>query len=294
MKSHYSRDTILTEPNSEAQDIFSSLKTYLHEISKHPLITREEEQEIARRARNGDDKNAGHKLVLANLRLVVKIAITYHSRLNLLDLIQEGNVGLLRAVKKFDPEKGTRFTTYASFWIRAYILKYLMESWSMVKIGTNDSQRKLFYSLNNEKMKLERAGIVPSAANLADSLDTNTAEIEAMELRLFHGDISLEAPQNDNGDPLIDTIGSGEDIEETVIGKDFIEVLNKKLGDFKEQLNEKECFIFNNRILAEDPLTLREIGERFCTSRESIRQIQTRISKRLTKKLRLSEIARII
>jgi RNA polymerase sigma-32 factor len=294
MKSRNSQYANLTEHISDKQDIFSSLKTYLHEISQHPLMTREEEQEVLQRARNSDDKEAWQKLVLSNLRLVVKIAIAYHSHLNLLDLIQEGNVGLLRAVKKFDPEKGTRFTTYAAFWIRAYMLKYLMESWSMVKIGTNDSQRKLFYGLNKEKMKLEKVGITPSTLILADSLETSAAEVEAMEQRLYHADISLEAPQNNDGDPLIDTIGSGEDIEETVIKRDFIEVLNKKLGNFKKQLNEKECFILKNRILAEDPLTLREIGERFSTSRESVRQIQTRISKRLAKNLRRSEIAAFI
>jgi RNA polymerase sigma factor (sigma-70 family) len=153
-------------------------------------------------------------MVLANLRLVVKIAVDYHSRL---DLIQEGNTGLVRAVGKYDPERRTRFSTYASFWIRAYMLKYLMHSWSMVKIG-------------------------------------------------------------------------GEDIEETLIEKDSTEMLHKKLDDFKKQLNGKECFILDHRIMAEDPLTLREIGEYFNASRESVRQIQSKISGNLTKYLRSSEL----
>ena len=149
----HAEDVIPSGPQSDVRDPF---KTYLHEISKHPLMTREEEREVAQRVRMDGDKEAKQKLVLANLRLVVKIALDYHSYLNLLDLIQEGNMGLVRAVGKYDPEKGTRFSTYAAFWIRAYMLKHLMDTWSMVKIGTTDSHRKLFYSLKREKERLER------------------------------------------------------------------------------------------------------------------------------------------
>ncbi len=276
-------------PSGPESDVYNPFKTYVHEISKHPLMTREEEREMAQRARMDGDKEAQQKMVLANLRLVVKIALGYRNA-NLLDLIQEGNMGLVRAVRKYDPERGTRFSTYASFWIRAYILKYLMDSWSMVKVGTKDSQRKLFYSLNREKEKLERSGITPSAEVLADNLDASTAEIEDMERRLYHGDVSLEAPQYGDGDSLMDTIGSGEDIEETLIEKDHTEMLHKRLGDFKKKLSEKECFIFDNRIMAENPLTLREIGERFSTSRESLRQLQVKISRSLAKDLRSSEM----
>jgi len=159
-----------------------------------------------------------------------------------------------------------------------------------VKIGTKDSQRKLFYSLTREKEKLERSGIIPSAEVLANTLEVSTANIEDMEQRLYHGDVSLEAPQHGDGDPLMDTIGSGEDMEETLIEKDYTEMLHKKLADFKKQLNEKECFILENRIMAENPVTLREIGERFNTSRESIRQMQVKISRNLTKNLRSSEL----
>jgi len=290
MKFPHSKDSISSEPESETSEVFDSLRTYLREASRHSLMTREEEREMARRVRMDGDKDAGQRMVLANLRLVVKIALAYRNHLNLLDLIQEGNMGLVRAVGKYDPERGTRFSTYASFWIRAYILKYLMDSWSMVKIGTKDSQRRLFYRLNREKKKLARSGTTPSAEILAGNLEVSTAEIEDMERRLYHGDVSLEAPQNGDGDPLMDTIGSGEDIEEAVIEKDHTEILYKKLGDFKKRLNEKESFILDNRMMAEDPLTLREIGERFNTSRESIRQIQAKISKNLAMNLRSSEI----
>jgi RNA polymerase sigma-32 factor len=288
MKSLHSEDSVSSETESETEGR-DAFKTYLHEISKHPLMTREEECEMARRVRTDGDKEARQRMVLANLRLVVKIALGYRSHLNILDLVQEGNLGLVRAVGKYDPERGTRFSTYASFWIRAYMLKHLMDMWSMVKIGTKDSQRKLFYSLNKEKEKLERAGITTSADVLAGNLNTSTAQIEDMELRLSHGDVSLDAPRYEDGDCLADTIGSGEDIEEALIEQDHMEKLRRRLGDFKKRLSEKESFIFDNRMMAEDPLTLREIGERFSTSRESVRQIQAKISRNLAQNLKSSE-----
>jgi RNA polymerase sigma-32 factor len=288
MKFSPAEDLIPSEP--EMSEVRDPLKTYLHEVARHPLMTREEEQEMARRVRTDADKEAGQRMVLANLRLVVKIALGYHGHFNLLDLIQEGNMGLVRAVGKYNTEKGTRFSTYASFWIRAYILKYMMDSWSMVKVGTKDSQRKLFYSLNREKERLERSGITPSTEVLAENLESSTAEIKDMEQRLYNGDVSLEAPQHGEGDSLMDTLGSGEDIEETVIEKDQTDMLHRRLGNFKEQLSEKECFILERRIMAEEPLTLREIGERFSTSRESVRQIQAKISRNLIRNLRASEM----
>jgi RNA polymerase sigma-32 factor len=272
-----------TAENTQVPDPF---RMYLYEISKHSVLSKEEEREVAKRIRM-HDKEAEQALVVANLRLVVKIALDYYSyHLNILDLIQEGNVGLLRAVQKFDPERGTRFSTYASFWIRAYILKYLMDSWSIVKIGTKDSQRKLFYGLNKEKEKLEKAGIDPSTRILAENLDVSPDDIEYMEKRLYNGDVSLEDPLYGGGEDVMDTIGTGEDIEETVAEKEKKEMLQNKLMEFKKLLNEKERFILKHRIMAEEPITLREIGERFHTSRESIRQLQSKISRNLTKNLR--------
>jgi RNA polymerase sigma-32 factor len=192
-------DSILSESESETLEVRDPFSAYLHEVSKYPLMTKEEEQEMARRVRMEGDKDAWQRMVLANLRLVVKIARDYHSLLDLLDLIQEGNIGLVRAVRKYDPEKGTRFSTYASFWIRAYMLKYLMDSWSMVKIGTKDSQRKLFYSLNREKEKLERSGIIPAAEVLAHNLGVSTAAIEDMEQRLCQAMFPWKRPNMKTG-----------------------------------------------------------------------------------------------
>jgi len=280
---HLSSMENTTADNTQVPDPF---RMYLYEISKHSVLSKEEEREVAKRIRM-HDKEAEQALVVANLRLVVKIALDYYSyHLNILDLIQEGNVGLLRAVQKFDPERGTRFSTYASFWIRAYILKYLMDSWSIVKIGTKDSQRKLFYGLNKEKEKLEKAGIDPSTRILAENLDVSPDDIEDMEKRLYNGDVSLEDPLYGGGEDVMDTIGTGEDIEETVAEKEKKEMLQNKLMEFKKLLNEKERFILKHRIMAEEPITLREIGERFHTSRESIRQLQSKISRNLTKNLR--------
>jgi RNA polymerase sigma-32 factor len=264
-----------------------SFRMYLHEISKHPVLTKDEEKDIAERIAFHKDSRAEQALVVANLRLVVKIALDYYSyHLNVLDLIQEGNVGLLRAVRKFDPTRGTRFSTYASFWIRAYILKYLMDSWSIVKVGTKDSQRKLFYGLNKEKEKMEKLGITPSVELLAENLDVSEADVEDMEKRLYNGDISLEDQLYDSGEEIMDTISTDEDIEETVAEKERRDILHRKLIDFKALLSDKEKYILENRIMSEEPITLREIGERFNTSRESVRQLQSKITKNLTRNLK--------
>ncbi len=285
--SAYAMNTVSVESGSDTSERIDPFRMYLYEISKHQVLTKEQERAIADRIRIQGDKKAEQELVVANLRLVVKIALDYYSyHLNILDLIQEGNVGLLRAVRKYDPTRGTRFSTYASFWIRAYILKYLMDSWSIVKVGTKDSQRKLFYGLNKEKEKLEKLGITPSSQILADHLDVTEADIEDMEKRLYNGDVSLEDQLYGGGEEVMDTLSSDEDIEETVADKERRELLRRKLAEFKALLSEKERYVLDNRIMSEDPITLREIGERFNTSRESVRQLQTKITRNLTRNLR--------
>ena len=278
-------NAVSVENFAENPEPLDPFRMYLKEISKHPVLTKEEEKSITERIRAFGDKEAEHKLVVANLRLVVKIAMNYHSyHLNILDLIQEGNVGLLRAVKKFDPQREIRFSTYSSFWIRAYILKYMMDSWSVVKIGTKDSQRKLFFSLNKEKGRLEREGIDPTSARLAQHFDVSVQDVEDMQTRLNYGDISMEQPlYSDGEDTFMDSLGTDQDIEENLAEKETTEILNRKILEFKSLLNDKERFILENRIIAEKPVTLREIGERFNTSRESIRQLQTKVSKKLAR-----------
>ena len=190
-------------------------------------------------------------------------------------------VGLVHAVKKYNPYKGTRFSTYASFWIRAYILKHIMDSWSIVKVGTTQSQRKLFYRLNKEKKKLEGLGIMPIPQLLASTLDVKTEEVEDMEKRLAYTDTSLDHPLYDEGEEtLMDVLQGTEDIEEIVTTKEKKKILEQKVAEFKKILNDKELLIFEKRIMAEEPMTLQELGERFKISRERVRQIENRVLKK--------------
>ena len=261
---------------------YDPLKRYLAEVSRHHVLTREEELELAEKVFTKRNRAAAEKLVLSNLKLVVKIALEYYnSYLNILDLIQEGNVGLVHAVKKYNPHKGTKFSTYASFWIRAYILKHIMDSWSIVKVGTTQSQRKLFYRLNKEKKKLEAAGMIPAPQLLASTLDVKTEEVEDMEKRLTYTDMSLDHPLYDEGEEtLMDVMQSSENIEEVVTAKEKKEIIAQKVAEFKSLLNDKELLIFEKRIMAEEPMTLQEIGERFRISRERVRQIENRVLKK--------------
>ncbi len=282
------------EPVKEQEDTsgplpFDPLKKYLSEISRHAVLSREEELEIAERAHRYKDSEASQKLVTSNLRLVVKIALEYYNTyLNILDLIQEGNVGLVHAVKKYNPYKGTRFSTYSSFWIRAYILKYIMDSWSIVKVGTTQSQRRLFYRLKKEKKKLEAIGIFPAPQLLANTLDVKVGEVEDMEKRLSYTDISLEHPVYEEGEEtFMDMIKTDDNIEEVVAAKEKREILEQKILEFKKMLNDKELFIFEQRILIEEPLTLQEIGERFTISRERVRQLENRVLKKFNDKFEL-------
>lgn len=261
---------------------YDPLKKYLSEVSQYPVLTREQELEIATKIYRNKDKAALQTLVISNLKLVVKIALEYYNTyLNILDLIQEGNVGLLHAVKKFNPYKGTKFSTYASFWIRAYILKYIMDSWSLVKVGTTQGQRKLFYRLNKEKQKLEALGVYPAPKLLAQNLDVKEEEVEDMQKRLAYTDVSLEAPLHDESDDTImDMMRTDENVEEVVAEKEKSEKLAEKVREFKKTLNDKEIYIFEHRIMAEEPATLQEIGAQFNVSRERVRQIENRVLKK--------------
>jgi RNA polymerase sigma-32 factor len=264
------------------------LKKYLAEVSKYPVLSKDEELEVATRVYDEKDREAAQKLAVSNLKLVVKIALEYYNTyLNILDLIQEGNVGLLHAVKKYNPYKGTRFSTYASFWIRAYILKHIMDSWSLVKIGTTQSQRKLFYRLNKEKQKLEAIGVFPAPQLLASTLDVKEEEVKDMQKRLAYGDLSLEAPLGDDGnDTVMDLIKSDSDVEEIVSDRERGELLARRVAEFKKTLNEKEMFVFENRIMTDDALTLQEIGARFKISRERVRQIENRVVKKFKERFK--------
>jgi len=267
---------------------FDPLRKYLSEVSRYHVLSRDEEFEVAKRIYEKKDKDAAQKLVMSNLKLVVKIALEYYNTyINILDLIQEGNVGLLHAVKKYNPYKGTKFSTYSSFWIRAYILKHIMDSWSLVKIGTTQSQRKLFYRLNKEKQKLEALGIFPSPKLLASTLDVKEEEVEDMQKRLAYADVSMETPIHDEGDDTImDMMKSDENVEEMVAEKEKDTIIVSRVKEFKKTLNEKELYIFEHRILSEEPFTLQEIGAHFGISRERARQIESKVMKKFKERFK--------
>ena len=259
-----------------------SLKAYLALLSKFPLLSLEEEREITRLVYKDKNRDAAEKVAVSNLKLVVKIAMGYYNMYhNILDLIQEGNVGLLHAVKKYNPYKGTKFSTYAQFWIRAYILKHIMDSWSLVKVGTTQSQRKLFYRLNKEKQRLEGLGLYPAPKLIARTLQVKEEEVVDMQTRLAYNDVYLDAPLNDEGvDTMMDMLATDEDVEDIVSEKEEQNTLAEKIREFKTTLNEKEICILDDRLMADEPRTLEEIGAKFCVSRERVRQIQQGILKK--------------
>jgi RNA polymerase sigma-32 factor len=259
-----------------------TLKAYLIEVTKYPILSREEERKVTQVIYKDKDLDAVEKLTVSNLRLVVKIAMGYYNTyLNILDLIQEGNVGLLHAVKKYNPYKGTKFSTYAQFWIRAYILKYLMDSWSLVKVGTTQGQRKLFFRLNKEKRRLESLGLYPAPKLLASTLQVKEEEVVEMETRLTCNDVYLEAPLYDEGtDTMMDVLSTDDDVEDIVSEKDTQNVLKERIKAFKTTLNEKEACILDHRLMAEEPRTLQQLGARLDISRERVRQIEQRILKK--------------
>jgi len=266
----------------------SPLQRYLSEVRQHPLLSREEEQSLAEAYYRRGDREAGRTLVSSNLRLVVKIALEYYRHwMDLLDLIQEGNLGLVQAVKKFDPYRGIRLSTYSSFWIRAYILKFLMDNWRLVKIGTTQAQRKLFFNLKKEKDRLEQLGFKPGARMLAQSLEVKESEVVEMEQRLSAHDESIDLPLSEDGKQTRESVLADErpKVDHAVADDEFAGIIRRKLTEFREGLkragNEKELFIFEQRLMSESPLTLQEVGDKFQVSRERVRQLEARLLKNL-------------
>ncbi|MDA8164080.1 MAG: RNA polymerase factor sigma-32 [Desulfobacteraceae bacterium] len=261
------------------------LHQYLQEINQYRLLTREETEELAQRYNEHKDPAAAYKLVTANLRLVVKVAMDFQKywMQNFLDLVQEGNVGLVQAVKKFDPYRGVKFSYYAAYWIRAYILKFIMDNWRLVKIGTTQAQRKLFFSLNKERKLLERQGFQPEVKLLAERLNVKESEVIEMTQRLEGWDVSLESPvREDSEDEQKNFLpAGGPSVEETVGDSEVRARMEAALADLKERLNDKEKAILEARLLSDEPVTLQEIADQFGISRERVRQIEANLLKKL-------------
>jgi RNA polymerase sigma-32 factor len=264
---------------------FDPLQRYFQELSHYELLTKKEEKELAVRAREDGDREAALRLVTSNLRLVVKIAIDFQ-RLwmqNLLDLIQEGNIGLMQAVQKFDPYRGVKFSYYASFWIKAYILKFIMDNWRLVKIGTTQAQRKLFFRLKKEKQRLASEGFDPKPKLLSERLGVSEKEVTDMDQRLDRWEVSLDAPIKEGSDnERIAFIPTQAPSAETQVAKKEMEaIIREKLDSLRKDLSEREIHILEKRILSDTPSTLQEIGERYGITRERVRQIENSMIKKI-------------
>ena len=263
---------------------FDPLQRYLTEIRRFRLLSREEEHQLAVQYKEYGNVEAAYKLVTANLRLVVMIAREYQKAFkNLLDLIQEGNMGLMEAVKNFDPYRGVRFPSYAVWWIRAYMIRYIMNDWRMVKIGTTQAQRKLFFNLQKEKDKVEAEGLTPGPKLLAQRLNVKEDEIVEMEQRLASRDLSVDVPlgENDEATLLHFLPDDKQSPEEQFAESQYQQLLREKMESFAGTLKDKELVIYRERLLNEEPVTLREIGEKYGISRERVRQIEERVKKKL-------------
>ncbi len=264
---------------------YDPLQRYLVEVSQYKLLNREEEKELALRVHEEQDQEAAYRLVTSNLRLVVKIALEFQRvwMQNLLDLIQEGNIGLMQAVKKFDPYKNVKFSYYASFWIKAYILKFIMDNWRLVKIGTTQGQRKLFFKLKKEKQKLVDQGFDPKPRLLSERLGVSEKEIVNMDQRLNSWDVSLDAPVKEDSDTeRIDFIGTDdESAEDSVAKKEMDVLLHNKISEFRKKMTKREREIFDKRIFSDEPATLQEIGDKYGISRERVRQVEKNIIKKM-------------
>ncbi len=270
----------LKPQGGRAPVVYDPLKRYLREISQYPLLTPDEEKELTWRYYREKDPDAALKLVVSNLRLVVKIALEYHKMLyfNLLDLIQEGNVGLMQAVKKFDPKRGIRLMSYAQFWIRAYILKYIINNYKLVKVGTTQNQRKLFFNLKKAKESLEKLGFDPQPKLLAESLNVKESEIIEMDRRLSSSEISLDTPIDEDQKTLYSVFPSQDESVETSIAREELkEFMKEKAAAFEKTLSDKERMIWNDRIMAENPASLQSIGDRIGVTKERVRQIEKKI-----------------
>jgi len=286
-------DSALPEPKSTSGPLarFDAMQAYMREVARHPLLTPEEEHTLAVRFAKTGDVDAAARLVTANLRLVVKIAYEYRRAYrNMMDLVQEGNIGLMQAVKRYDPYRGVKLSSYAAWWIRAYMLRYILNNWRLVKIGTTQAQRKLFFNLSKEKAKLTAMGIEPTHAEIARRLDVDEKEVAEMDRRLARGDASLDAPVSESdgrGTTRMDLLPASSFNPELMAEDVELQgILRDKLAEFRDTLQGKDVQIFERRMVCDEPLTLQELGDEFGVSRERVRQLEARLYGRLREFLR--------
>ncbi|GAB4250544.1 MAG: RNA polymerase factor sigma-32 [Acidobacteriota bacterium] len=272
-------------PRGETRPVpLSPLQRYLAEIRRFKPLTPEEEFELAVRYREEGDLEAARRLITSNLILVVKIARLY-ARVyhNVIDLIQEGNLGLIEAVKRFDPYKGNRLPTYASWWIKAYIIKFILDNFRIVRVGTTNERRRLLFNLRQEKERLRQEGIEPTHEILAQRLNVSEEDVRAVESNIESGDLRLEAYVGDDEKlRFIDTLQAAEEqIEDRLARGELQELFNRKLQEFAKGLSERELVILKERLIAEEPKTLQEIADRFGVTREAIRLNEKALLKKI-------------
>ncbi|MBQ6669487.1 MAG: RNA polymerase sigma factor RpoH [bacterium] len=261
-----------------------TLEYYMRQIKQFKLLSREDELELANRYRRFGDLEAAQRLICSNLRFVVKIAHEYRGYgMKTLDLIQEGNIGLMMAVKKFDPSKGLRLISYAVWWIKAYINNFVIRNWSLVKIGTTQAQKKLFFKLNQVQRAFEKLGDEYPQLETAKALDVSVEEVDEMERRLGGRDTSIDVPLTEDGDyTLLETLPDTRDNqEEEYIERERETTLTTKVKEALQHLNDRERTIITSRILAEHPVTLQELADQYQVSRERIRQLESNALKKL-------------
>ena len=279
---HSSLLPAVTQDSSVAQvDI---LTAYLNEIRQYENLTENEEQELAIKLRETNDSDAAYRLTTSHLMLVVRIAMTFRRQWqNMMDLIQEGNIGLLKAVKKFDPFRGVRLSSYATWWIRSYILKYMLDNWRLVRVGTTNNRRKLLYNLRKEKEKLENQGFTPTPKLLAEHFGVEESDVIDVQASLGVGDISVDTPmrEGEEATPAMFLADHGAiSPEENAEQNQFLESLKQEINSFKKELKPIEQKILSERILSETPRSLQEIGDAQNITREAIRQTEQRILKK--------------
>jgi len=272
---------------------FDPMAAYLREVQRHPLLTAEQTHDLAVKFVQGQDPVVAAQLVTANLRLVVKIAYEYRRAYkNIMDLVQEGNIGLMQAVKRYDPYRGVKLSSYAAWWIRAYILRFILNNWRLVKLGTTQAQRKLFFNLRKKRAELVAMGIEPTDAEIAKRLNVPESDVAEMDVRLTSNEKSLDAPVGDSEGRSIakvDLVPSGWEGPESLMADGELQALLKdKLAQFRGTLvgKDKELAIFDQRLVSDEPLTLQELGDRFGISRERVRQLEQRLTSKLREYLR--------
>jgi RNA polymerase sigma-32 factor len=268
-----------------------ALQVYMREVQRHPLLSPDEEHSLAVNYSKTGDVTAAARLVTANLRLVVKIAYEYRRAYrNMMDLVQEGNIGLMQAVKRYDPYRGVKLSSYAAWWIRAYMLRFILNNWRLVKIGTTQAQRKLFFNLSKEKAKLSALGIEPTDAEVARRLNVEESEVVEMGRRLSRGDASLDAPVGDSDDRTTTRMellpATSDSPDRLAENAELGAVLHEKLDEFRKTLTGKDVAIFDKRLVADEPLTLQQLGDEFGVSRERVRQLEARLTGKLREYLK--------